>query len=548
MRPREKRLLMASVARQKREREEEVAALKRELRSTQRRAEVADAECERRLSVAEEQRVARTRDLRCSNARFARIHVVKKQLAEVHETLAQTEAELEESQARLALAELQAKASATKLMVRARHAASADAQARQGLDEDAVLAEVQAHLSEVQEAYADLRTLHASLEEVAGEERLKAERKLCAEKRKRTEAVAAAEVEADALRARVGLDARYKTVPALSYEGGGSSGSYKGRVQRHVKSVLQGRLDTEESAQAVARGIAAAGDDAVLRLMETPEFAAYTQAEVKASMAKVAEHWSARLSVHVWDRLDLTDSKMDTLRHLLSFVFDRSTGKYVPIRIWENPNDPSDYLVMTQLVPRDKWKAEFNSMAAKCNITVRVQTIVHLASQPLYLAQAPSQPLTPQVGANGKCERDSIELTDSMYSRFQAAMRSNFSEQRPAQPILFLDATGASLGRGVTHAEIGAADFDGSCRQSRSTLAPAGLYEDSDKPVSIRENLGIVVPTYNKLIQRSTVLIEEPGGGAPRAVPALPITSADMQVSIYYSLPQATATAAQPQP
>ena len=402
---------MASVARQKREREEEVAALKRELRSTQRRAEVADAECERRLSVAEERRVARTRDLRCSNAR---IHVVKKQLAEVHETLAQTEAELEESQARLALAELQAKASATKLMVRARHAASADAQARQGLDEDAVLAEVQAHLSEVQEAYADLRTLHASLEEVAGEERLKAERKLCAEKRKRTEAVAAAEVEADALRARVGLDARYKTVPALSYEGGGSSGSYKGRVQRHVKSVLQGRLDTEESAQAVARGIAAAGDDAVLRLMETPEFAAFTQAEVKASMAKVAEHWSARLSVHVWDRLDLTDSKMDTLRHLLSFVFDRSTGKYVPIRIWENPNDPSDYLVMTQLVPRDKWKAEFNSMAAKCNITVRVQTIVHLASQPLYLAQAPSQPLTPQVGANGKCERDSIELTDSM--------------------------------------------------------------------------------------------------------------------------------------
>ena len=113
----------------------------------------------------------------------------------------------------------------------------------------------------------------------------------------------------------------------------------------------------------MAKGVAASGEDAVLHMMETPEFAEATKAVVEDSVDKVLEHWSARLTVQVWGRLDVTDSKMETQRHLLSFVFDRSTGKYTPIRIWENPNDASDYLVMAQLVPHKKWKNEFSSIA-----------------------------------------------------------------------------------------------------------------------------------------------------------------------------------------
>jgi hypothetical protein len=172
-----------------------------------------------------------------------------------------------------------------------------------------------------------------------------------------------------------------------------------------------------------------------------------------------------------------------------------------------NPNDERDYLVMAQLASTQRWKAEFQGLAEECNICV---------------------------GANGKCQRDSIELTDTMYSRFRGAMRSNFSAERPARPVLYLDATGASLGRGITHAEIGSADFAGDCKQSRSTLAPAGLYEDSDKPIPIRENLDVVVPTYNKLIQRAHVLVEDAAGGDPKEIQAEPITSADMQVSTVY--------------
>eukprot|EP00965_Chrysotila_dentata_P121129 4006069-Pleurochrysis_carterae.AAC.1 len=80
-------------------------------------------------------------------------------------------------------------------------------------------------------------------------------------------------------------------------------------------------------------------------------------------------------------------------------------------------------------------------------------------------------------------------------------MRSNFTAERPAQPVLYLDATGASLGRGVTHCEIGSADFTGTTKQSRATLAPLAQYEGSDKAVPLREHLDISLPSYNRLIR-----------------------------------------------
>ena len=89
-------------------------------------------------------------------------------------------------------------------------------------------------------------------------------------------------------------------------------------------------------------GAARQGEDAVKRFMNTPEMVPYQKQIVSDSRAKVMEHWTARLAVHVWDRLELSEEKMETLRHLLSFVYDPETDKYVPIKIWENPNDASD--------------------------------------------------------------------------------------------------------------------------------------------------------------------------------------------------------------
>eukprot|EP00965_Chrysotila_dentata_P010914 355221-Pleurochrysis_carterae.AAC.1 len=145
---------------------------------------------------------------------------------------------------------------------------------------------------------------------------------------------------------------------------------------------------------------------------------------------------------------------METLRHLLSFVFDPADDTYKPIRIWENPNDPTDFLVMAQLASRQAREKEFNTLADTCNIVV---------------------------GADGHCQRDATVLVQNMYFNFKSAMRTNFSAERPAMPVLYLDATGAALGRGVTHCEIGSADFTGSTKQSRATLAPLAQYEGSDK-------------------------------------------------------------------
>ena len=169
---------------------------------------------------------------------------------------------------------------------------------------------------------------------------------------------------------------------------------------------------------------------------------------------------------------------------------------YMPIKVWENPNDSSDFLIMTQLAGRRARHADFNSIAGTCGIVV---------------------------GADGHCQRDTVELINTMYSRYKGAMRSNFSSSRPAQPVLYLDATGASLGRGVTHAEVGSADFDGDAKQSQSSLVPLALYEDSDKAVPLRDYLDLVIPSYNRLIRLCEIKVD----GV--SVPCQPITSADMQ-------------------
>eukprot|EP00965_Chrysotila_dentata_P247259 6207648-Pleurochrysis_carterae.AAC.1 len=187
---------------------------------------------------------------------------------------------------------------------------------------------------------------------------------------------------------------------------------------------------------------------------------------------------------------------METLRHLLSFIYDKDTDKYAPIRVWENPNDTSDFLVMTSLASRQSREKEFNLMADAADIVV---------------------------SPNGHCQRDATALVRNMYVNFKDAMCNNFSTTRPAQPVLYLDATGAALGRGVTHCEIGSADFTGTTKQSRATLAPLAQYEGSDKAVPLREHLDLSVPSYNILITAASIKIDG------EHVPLQPITSADMQ-------------------
>ena len=43
---------------------------------------------------------------------------------------------------------------------------------------------------------------------------------------------------------------------------------------------------------------------------------------------------------------------METLHHLLSFIYNPTTNTYNPIRVWENPKDPTDFLLTASLAGR----------------------------------------------------------------------------------------------------------------------------------------------------------------------------------------------------
>eukprot|EP00966_Prymnesium_polylepis_P246667 5705204-Prymnesium_polylepis.1 len=53
-------------------------------------------------------------------------------------------------------------------------------------------------------------------------------------------------------------------------------------------------------------------------LADCAGFAPVVKGIVKRAMSKISARWSDRLSVHLWDRLELSRRKMDDLRHLLS--------------------------------------------------------------------------------------------------------------------------------------------------------------------------------------------------------------------------------------
>ena len=128
------------------------------------------------------------------------------------------------------------------------------------------------------------------------------------------------------------------------------------------------------------------------------------------------------------------------------------------------------------------------------------------------------------------CEGDTKRVSEQMYAKYQRAMRTNYSEARPAQPVFYIDATGSGLGRGLTHAEMGSADFIGNAFQSRSSMQPLAGYEGSDKGASIRANLPNVMPSFNSMITGG--YFEAPAtlkAKYPKGLPVRPLVAADMQ-------------------
>lgn len=307
------------------------------------------------------------------------------------------------------------------------------------------------------------------------------------------------------LAGEVGLRLGEKLLPARILEGERDS-AWEKRVVRHISFVIQDR-----PADLIARAFQAAGlrefegsgarSGKTSELMATPPFRAYTKQAVAEAIEMLQDHWSARLSVHLQSRLDLSRVGMDKLRHLLSYVYDPEPDLYKPIKVWQNPDDESSFVLAPSLVGRSLREKLYKEIASRCEISV--------------------DPVT------GRCERDTIKCTNDMYRKYHKAMRDNFSTERPAQPMLYIDATGCGLGRGVTHVSIGTADFIREAKQSRNTLQPIAGYAGADDGDDIRANLPEVMPSFNKIIRKGRIFPGPPFSSA--GIPARPAVSADMQ-------------------
>ena len=226
-------------------------------------------------------------------------------------------------------------------------------------------------------------------------------------------------------------------------------------------------------------------------------FAGEAKRIAKSVIDVISRRWTARLSIHLWDRLELSRRRMDDLMHLLSFVYRPLSDTYERIVVWQHPSNKNDVLYSPAIVGRAGREADFAELADAAGI---------------------------QVGEDGRCQRDAVKCANEMYSRFSRAMRHDFSTRRPARPILFFDGTGGSLGKGICHAEIGSADFTGSCKQSRASLSPLALYSGNDHALPLRSNMTEAVDSFNVLSSRGTIQREDGD-----CIPCEPIVVGDMQ-------------------
>eukprot|EP00965_Chrysotila_dentata_P110705 3657832-Pleurochrysis_carterae.AAC.4 len=156
---------------------------------------------------------------------------------------------------------------------------------------------------------------------------------------------------------RVGLQDGCVSVPTTEFNGDkdkfAAMKRWGDRVKRHVAPVVQGRCESTDGARLMAKALhTGIGSEGIQLLQQTPEFSVRDKDIVKGVLDKVYALWTARLSVHFWDRLELSRATMETLRRLLSLVYDKDDDKYKPIRVWENPHDPTDYLFMASLCSR----------------------------------------------------------------------------------------------------------------------------------------------------------------------------------------------------
>ena len=195
------------------------------------------------------------------------------------------------------------------------------------------------------------------------------------------------------------------TLPTRNFTGDPDSSTaisnWKKRSIRHLSACLAGRGEGAHISN-IFDALVRCGYKAAF--LDLPGVRRLLAQQVNACMKA---HWTARLSVHIWDRLDLSRDQMETLRHLLSYVYDPVTDSYEQIKVWRNENNPGDFVLMAALPARSAREADYRRCVERAEI---------------------------QVSSSGACERDAVQAASILYSNDKGAMRKNFTEERCASP------------------------------------------------------------------------------------------------------------------
>ena len=157
-----------------------------------------------------------------------------------------------------------------------------------------------------------------------------------------------------------------KHPPSREFKGSTSTDAARAKWQqrcvRHISAVIAGR-DVSLLIAALKR------NDQLQALMDTPTI---QRTAARAAADSIQKHWTPRLSVHLWDRLELSRRACETQRHLLSCLYYPSIDKYVPLALWTNPEDSSDYVPFPVLPGRYLREKEYAEIADSGNILVGV--------------------------------------------------------------------------------------------------------------------------------------------------------------------------------
>uniref|UniRef100_A0A7S0LKP9 Uncharacterized protein n=1 Tax=Coccolithus braarudii TaxID=221442 RepID=A0A7S0LKP9_9EUKA len=259
---------MASAAKREAELKEENSTLRKQLRVATKAKVAAVGECECWLHVAEELKVEQDRKRR--ELRVAKTKAVADRRAAQHAQV-KLETELKALQA-------EAKVNTELLMLHAEEnvrlkAAEASWESR--------LASVESQMQSVTGLYSAWQKLNATK----------------AAKLEKSEA-RLAEFKKDS-----GVDGRYFKTPARTFQGDALLPSAHQNLQQAsvklTRGTLSGRVDDEDGVRNLARAIQSSGKDVASRIFNTPEMTNLQKELVESSVAKVKEHWTARLSIHI---------------------------------------------------------------------------------------------------------------------------------------------------------------------------------------------------------------------------------------------------------